>query len=274
MSYNFSGRYNICYLDFQLKQSFLLFSSTKISEYPAWHTNGKKLTFYSEIDGDRELYNIDINGQNLTRLTFSPGIDEDPNWSPDGNFLVFSSDRGHPKKQNLVIMNQATGSFVEISSGGGRNTVPKWSPDSKTIVFSTDRFWPGWDVGILELATRSERFLTSGILSYCRANYFKKKNAIVYSKGASKSVDLYELDMTNSKESLILGLSGREYDVEVLSDDKSLFFVHESSPGGNDFQLYFYDLGEKERKQITSSIIPANNLKSEGQIRYLSWIEK
>ena len=30
----------------------------------------------------------------MTRLTFSPGVEETPIWSPDGSFIAFHSDKG------------------------------------------------------------------------------------------------------------------------------------------------------------------------------------
>ena len=36
---------------------------------------------------------MDINGKNLHRVTNDPGKDLYPAWSPDGEWIVFSSDR-------------------------------------------------------------------------------------------------------------------------------------------------------------------------------------
>ena len=42
---------------------------------PCWSPDGTKIAFYSYRDGDAEIYVIDANGANPTRLTFVRGKD-------------------------------------------------------------------------------------------------------------------------------------------------------------------------------------------------------
>ena len=60
---------------------------------PAWSPDGAQLAFTSSRDGNSELYIMDIDGQNIRRLTNHPGIDTSPTWSPQGHQLAFVSDR-------------------------------------------------------------------------------------------------------------------------------------------------------------------------------------
>ena len=46
-------------------------------------TNGK-IAFFSGRDGDYEIYTMNADGTNPTRLTSSLGEDSWPEWSPDG----------------------------------------------------------------------------------------------------------------------------------------------------------------------------------------------
>ena len=45
-------------------------------------------------DGNPEVYVIDIATKKLRRITRHRAIDTEPSWSPDGNSLIFSSERG------------------------------------------------------------------------------------------------------------------------------------------------------------------------------------
>lgn len=54
--------------------------------------NGK-IAFASRRDGNDEIYVMDADGANPTRITFHPACDVGPAWSPDGARLAFTSRR-------------------------------------------------------------------------------------------------------------------------------------------------------------------------------------
>ena len=47
---------------------------------PHWSMDGRWLSFYSERDGDPEIYLMAPDGTDQRRLTNNPGRDEAPNW--------------------------------------------------------------------------------------------------------------------------------------------------------------------------------------------------
>ncbi len=72
------------------------------------------------------IFLTDLTGNIKHRLTMKSGSNENPSWSPDGRFLVFSSTRN--KKKELFIMDvdgSAQHSLAEIE---GHSYSPHWSP--------------------------------------------------------------------------------------------------------------------------------------------------
>ena len=58
---------------------------------PSWSPDGKKIAFVSYRDGNPEIYLMEADGSNQTRITFSDDWESLPRWSPDGTKIAFQS---------------------------------------------------------------------------------------------------------------------------------------------------------------------------------------
>ena len=96
-----------------------------------------RLAFVSERDGNAEIYAVNSNGAQLTRLTNAAARDLDPAWSPDGRRIAFTSDRAG--SASIYIMGADGSNVVRRVSGGGPDAQPTWSPDGGRIAFVSER---------------------------------------------------------------------------------------------------------------------------------------
>ena len=60
---------------------------------PEISPDGKRIVFTSMRDGNRELYVMDVDGQNQRRLTFHEERDDYASWHPDGQRIIFVGER-------------------------------------------------------------------------------------------------------------------------------------------------------------------------------------
>ncbi len=102
------------------------FTGSKYCTSPSWSPNGDKIAFVCRNKGN-QIYVSDADGSNTSQLTFS-GDNEDPSWSPDGKFLVFSSDFGKRGPRNIALMPLATAQPRQISFSRSEDGQPAWSP--------------------------------------------------------------------------------------------------------------------------------------------------
>jgi Tol biopolymer transport system component len=99
------------------------------------------IAFASILDGDYEIYLMKTDGSGIKQLTYNSAQDTEPAWSPNGQYITFSSDRDGSSAWDSDI-------FIMHSDGTGITNLTKtlavneyssfWSYDSKKIAFWSD----------------------------------------------------------------------------------------------------------------------------------------
>ena len=123
---------------------------TNVSEgacQPDWSPDGMRLVFISPCVKNEDqypgagLFLINVDGTGLTPLPTVPGGDFDPAWSPDGNFIAFSSMRnsGRPRIYSIDLRDNAV---TRLSGPYSYDRQPAWSPDGEQIAFVTTQKGP------------------------------------------------------------------------------------------------------------------------------------
>jgi TolB protein len=101
---------------------------------------GADLIFVSDRGGLPQIYRMNIDGTDATRLTNGEGEAVNPCWHPDGQHIAFAWTKGYaPGSYNIFIMDVATRQYNQLTSGEGRNENPSWAPDGIHIVYSSKR---------------------------------------------------------------------------------------------------------------------------------------
>jgi Tol biopolymer transport system component len=99
---------------------------------PRWSANGRRLVFTSGRDGKPEIYVMDADGGNQTRLTSDPATDFNPSWSPDGQKIAFQ--RNVNGLYDIYVVGVDGSGTTNLTNGQG-GAEPAWSPDGRKIAF-------------------------------------------------------------------------------------------------------------------------------------------
>ncbi len=84
------------------------------------------------------LWRQKLESQEATQITDGPGYDYQPDWSPDGNSVVYVSYQ--KDAMELWMLDVATGKSHALTSGGAVNVEPRWSPDGKKILWVSTEY--------------------------------------------------------------------------------------------------------------------------------------
>lgn len=95
-----------------------------------------KIAYVSELGTARELFVMDYDGYEPHQLTADGFLNLMPRWSPDRRFLVFTTYRNR-NRQDIDMIELATGKRWTLVAQGGLNITPALSPDGNALAYAS-----------------------------------------------------------------------------------------------------------------------------------------
>ena len=139
---------------------FKVSSKPGINGAPSFSPDGRKLVItLGGVDGNLDIFVLDINSRRTTRLTTHRAIDTEGTWSPDGRYIYFTSDRsGGPQ---VYRVGADGGSPERVTFEGSYNARPRLSPDGERLaIVHNDR--GNFRIAVMNLERKDLLVLSTG----------------------------------------------------------------------------------------------------------------
>ncbi len=139
---------------------FQVSSRPGINGAPAFSPDGRKLVVtLGGVEGNPDIYILDINSRTTTRLTTHRAIDTEGSWSPDGQYVYFTSDRsGGPQIYRIAA---GGGTPERVTFEGSYNARPRLSPDGKKLAMvHNDR--GNYRIAVMDIERKDLLVLSTG----------------------------------------------------------------------------------------------------------------
>jgi TolB protein len=104
-----------------------------VNASPCWSPNGRTLCYVSDRGGSAALYTIPAEGGAPSRLpTIGGNRPTEPDWSPDGKYIVFTSQWGDFAICLVPTEGPRRGQVTKLVAGQD----PAWAPNSRAVIFT------------------------------------------------------------------------------------------------------------------------------------------
>jgi dipeptidyl aminopeptidase/acylaminoacyl peptidase len=123
----------------------------------AWSPDSSTLAVVLQETHWDKIWLIPASGGVPRELTFGIGEDEEPEYSPDGKWIAFESNRGISEERHVWVVPSAGGEPHVLAhiEGAGTDSGARWSADSKSVRFT--------HISVLGAAATYVADVTSGV---------------------------------------------------------------------------------------------------------------
>ncbi len=203
---------------------------------PTWHPNNRSIAFMGNLNGQYDLFSVDLESYEITNITNDEAFDTAPSYSRDGKWLAYTTFVGEHAHVFRLDPSDPSKRYA-LTAGPHNNKEPAFSADGNRIYFTSDRGGVDNIYG-LDLESRQIAQYTNVVTACDRPAVLSLPaggERLVYSGFWKGLFDIYMTDVeepvappvaadfaSGEEQDVVAELPRFEPDIEVALDDSNI----------------------------------------------------
>ena len=191
-------------------------------------------------------------GSEQIRLSTYPSAETDPHWSPDGKWVIFSSNTNDRWE---VLLLQVDASMVDpshspvkrLTDSEAREVGPVWSPDGQKISYNSD-VNKHWSIWVMDADGSNKKQLTGDDEDAGWPVWSPDGKKILYWACKEGNHDVWVMDADGSNRKRLTDEPAWDGEGEWSPDGKQIVFVSDRTGSGD---LYLMDADGSHQRRLT-----------------------
>lgn len=200
--------------------------------------------YTKQINNSDNIHLIDTNGK-TKQITNHPRKDSSPMLSPDGNFIVFTSERVGWWK--IWLLDIQKNKYKQLTNSNSAEYSPSWSPDGNHILFVSSRVGKS-EIFLMDKNGKNIKNLTNNDISDTMP-FWGKDNMIYYSSEIDGTYQIVRMNPTGGKREVLTKDKGDKLMPQLSNNGKKILFY--GNVDGN-FEIYTIKVEGREQKRLTN----------------------
>jgi len=229
--------------------------------------DGKSLAVAAATRDVANIYIITPKGKVITQIT-KRGMNTDPDFSPNGEHIAFSSDADGDDE--IYLYNIKTKELANLTDNTAKDFSPSFSPDGEEIVFISNMDHEfKWEIYKINVHNKHIKRLTNNNFWDGFPKFTQDGKKITFSSKRNGSEDIYIMNTSGGGERTFYATEADENDPKIVGN--LLYFKSNTS---GEWVIYRYDLESEEITPLSKDNYPNWNPRISDDGSYLCLARK
>ena len=216
-----------------------------------WSPDSRKLTFKAKDNkGNHDIYLYSLEKELTNKVTNTKGIEKLGNWSPDGEWIVYSVVIGEEDKVGIFKKNPDGVDEVRLTENFEDHN-PLWSPDGEKIAFLSTRGSDDLDIYTLNIENGEEKNITASQGDDFDFSWDPSGKRITFVSKREDNPEIFVIDISVKQEPIRL-TDNESIEYSPLWKENKIIFIS-NSDGDNDIYSMTPSDGSNQRRLTETS---------------------